>query len=51
MVDVVRIEPRSIPSSAMVCAIAGEIPEMIVDSDLNRNNIVDPNDMAIISTN
>jgi len=30
IVDVVWIEPRSIPSSAMVCAIDGEMPEMIV---------------------
>ena len=30
IVDVVWIAPRSIPSSAMVCAIAGEMPEMIV---------------------
>ena len=30
IVDVVWIEPRSIPNSAMVCAIDGEMPEMIV---------------------
>jgi len=30
IVDVVWIDPRSIPSSAMFCAIAGEMPEMMV---------------------
>ena len=35
MVDVVWIEPRSIPSSAMVCAIAGEMPEMMVLHPIN----------------
>ena len=35
MVDVVWIEPRSIPSSAMVCAIAGEMHEMMVLHPIN----------------
>ena len=35
IVDVVWIDPRSIPSSAMVCAIAGEIPEMMVLQPIN----------------
>ena len=30
IVDVVWIEPRSIPNSVMVCAIDGDMPEMIV---------------------
>ena len=30
IVDVVWMAPSSIPSSAMVCAIAGEMPEMMV---------------------
>jgi hypothetical protein len=35
IVDVVWIDPRSIPSSAMVCAMAGEIPEMMVLQPIN----------------